>query len=224
MASSYVFDNSSNSAYEFDLRVTFDFIVRGIVGLYSYDVNSREFTLINETSDGSDVLNGKFNSTKVLYVNFYVVSNRGCTGINFDVTGPENITVIEPTPEPVVDPTIYTTESTGDSDSLSAGVIAGIVIGGVILIVLTLILVVFFKKITSFITTSFGKLGKKMFQKSATNQTLEELDDGKKDACKESQANADDAATNQVEVHDVEALDTERPIQISAIAVQTNLN
>ena len=259
MDSSYVFGNSSNSAYEFDMRVTFRFIVRSIIGLYSYDVNSREFTLLGETSNNSTVLNGKFNSTKILYVNFYLTStSRGCAGMNFYVTGPENITVIEPIPEPepeepepeepepeepepeeeepgvnpstgpvvqsAIDDTIYTTESTGSSKGLSAGIIIGIVIGGIILISLTLVLSLFFKKIMSAVTKSIEKLGKKIFKKSATDKTLDDLNNEKNNVSEQNQEYEDDVATNQVDPPDQEALENDRPIQISAIVVQTKQN
>ena len=111
-----------------------DYVIDSIVGLYSYNTATKEFTLLNETRSYSGEFNVRFTNNTIFYINYYSRSSYACAGIDIYVTETRN----DPQPQPI--PYTAQTESTGDSKTLSAGAIGGIVVAAVFLIAVILLL------------------------------------------------------------------------------------
>ena len=159
--SSYVFNSSNEStngsSEMFNLRLSFRFIFYSIVGLYSYDINTREFILINEARHLNLGISTTFSVNTAIYVNFYFRSCIGSSGFDIEVIRPENTLVNEtsqdnnpevdsatdPTVSSVIDQIVNTTRSSGNSKILMNGIIMGISIGVTVFLCLVIVLISF---------------------------------------------------------------------------------
>ena len=106
----------TNASY----KLEFDYVVGATIGVYTYNINTRQFTLIGEriSSSGSPIY-ATFDKNTSIYINFFSRSSIACAGYDVYVD-------IEGESGPKSD------------DELSTGEIVGIVfgcIGGVLLIV-----------------------------------------------------------------------------------------
>ena len=221
-----VSDTTSNLTEDFNLRISFDYIYRSQISLYTYNLSTKEFTLINQTTgSGSDDFNVVFNRNTAVYVNFYSYSRVGCAGFDVYVTQsgfvPENQTF--PVVDPIIDPYTYSSQSTGDSKTLSAGAIVGIVLGAVLLISFIICLVCLRKRITSM----FSKFTKKSTNKKVTVESEHVVTKGaiivdQNNIYSKSgeSRNKDDQTTNQAESRD----DQEAPAIGQAIQIAPQAN
>ena len=153
---------------EFNLRILSRYVVDSIVGLYSYNITSKKFILLNETSERTGVLNVRFTNSYTIYINYYSRSNTSCAGLNLNVSGPgigvEYVPQPQPEPEsepePQPDPYTAQTQSAGDSKTLSAGAIVGIVLSGVFLVTVIVLIILFRENVMNLLRRIFAKSDK----------------------------------------------------------------